>query len=153
MPEYHTGFCSTSTVTNRQLNAGAAEGVSWDGPGHRQAYYCITKKRTEIGDGKTLSDHWMLQCPLQFTSSVLSATKAQPSQITAPIHSLERSFHCLQISKQSFKHAQPKFKTKKHHSLPSYELDSMILMGPFQLIFSDYGQCSIPGGVQGWTWF
>lgn len=67
----------------------------------------------------------MLQCSLQFTSSVLLPVEAWTAQVTAPINSLEKLFHCLQISRHSFKHIQPK--TKQHSSLSSLHLPSQLL--------------------------
>lgn len=68
----------------------------------------------------------MLQCSLQFASPVLLPVKAWAAQVTALIHSLVRLFHCLQISRHSFKNTQPRFKTKQHFSLSSPHLPSQL---------------------------
>lgn len=77
----------------------------------------IAAQEIELGDGTSPLDHQMLQCSLQFASPVLLPVKAWTAQVTALIHSLWSLFHCLWISRHSFKHIHPRFKTKQHFSL------------------------------------
>lgn len=63
----------------------------------------IAPQEIELGHRTSPLDHQMLQCSLQFASPVPLPVKAWTAQVTALIHSLWSLFHCLWISRHSFK--------------------------------------------------
>lgn len=72
----------------------------------------IAPQEIEVGDGTNPLVYQMLQCSLQFASSMLSPAEVWTAQVTVPIRSLGWLFYCFQISRHSFNHIQPTFKTK-----------------------------------------